>query len=229
VAYTYNEPVIFHEYALDVAQACTEIGIKSVAVTAGYINEAARQEFFAHMHAANVDLKGFTEAFYRSFCSAELEVVKDTLLYLVRETSVWLEITTLLIPGLNDSDAELESMTQWIASELGANVPLHFTAFHPDWRMMDTPPTPPATLTRARTIALRNGLHHVYTGNVRDLAGGRTTCSHCGQALIERDGYEISAWKLNADACCDNCGTPLAGHFDGQPGSWGNRREPIVI
>ncbi|PLX24328.1 MAG: AmmeMemoRadiSam system radical SAM enzyme [Ignavibacteria bacterium] len=229
VAYTYNDPVIFHEYAVDVAEACREAGIKSVAVTAGYVSPAPREEFYSHMDAANVDLKGFSDEFYRQLCAAELEAVKDTLRYIAHETKVWLEITTLLIPGQNDSDAELDAMTQWIAAELGAHVPLHFTAFHPDWKMTDIPHTPVSTLKRARAIALRNGLQHVYTGNVRDLEGARTACSSCGTALIERDGFELTLWKLDVEGCCRKCGQPLAGVFDPEPGSWGNRRLAVEI
>ena len=169
VAFTYNDPVIFHEYAVDVAQACAALGVKCVAVTAGYVTPEPRAEFYRHMDAANVDLKGFTEAFYKKLCSASLAPVLETLEYLKHETDVWFEVTTLLIPGENDSDAEIEAMTQWVVERLGPEVPMHFTAFHPDWKMLDTPPTPPATLRRARDIAIKNGVRHVYTGNVNDL------------------------------------------------------------
>lgn len=229
VAYTYNDPVIFHEYAIDVAQACREEGIASVAVTAGYVSPSPREEFYAHMDAANVDLKGFSDEFYRQLCTAELESVKDTLRYIAIETGVWLEITTLLIPGQNDSDAELDAMTQWIAAELGRHIPLHFTAFHPDWKMTDLPSTPIATLRRARAIALRNGMQHVYTGNVRDREGARTSCASCGAALIERDGYELTLWKLDPEGHCTHCGQSLAGVFDSEPGTWGNRRQTVEI
>jgi len=167
VAFTYNDPVIFAEYAMDISDACRERGIKAVAVTAGYIHDAPRREFYAHMDAANVDLKGFTDAFYAKLCSARLQPVLDTLAYLKHETDVWFEITTLLIPGRNDSSGEIAAECKWIAKELGRDVPLHFTAFHPDFKMMDTPHTPPATLTRAREIALGEGLEYVYTGNPR--------------------------------------------------------------
>ena len=189
VAFTYNDPVIFMEYAIDVADACHARGLKAVAVTAGYITAAARPEFFAHMDAANVDLKGFTEDFYRDVCAAELAPVLDTLRYLKHETGVWFELTTLLIPGLNDSDAELDAMTRWVVAELGPDVPMHFTAFHPDYKMLDRPPTPAATLSRARRIALANGVRYAYTGNVHDEAGGTTHCHNCGQRLIGRDWY----------------------------------------
>jgi pyruvate formate lyase activating enzyme len=228
VAFTYNDPVIFLEYAVDVAKACHARGLKTVAVTAGYVCEEARTELFAHMDATNVDLKGFTESFYQKLCTGHLQPVLDTLVYLKRETSVWFEITTLLIPGENDSDAELEAMTGWIAHTLGADVPLHFSAFHPDWKMLDTPPTPPATLTRARRIALNNGLRYVYTGNVYDEAGGSTYCPGCGEILIGRNWYDLTAWNLRNGAC-GACGTKVTGVFESQPGSWGRRRQPLRI
>ncbi|MCA9970497.1 MAG: AmmeMemoRadiSam system radical SAM enzyme [Anaerolineales bacterium] len=229
VAFTYNDPVIFMEYAVDVAQACREIGLKSVAVTAGYICDAPRRAFFAHMDAANVDLKGFSEAFYEKLCAGQLQPVLDTLYYLKHETAVWFEITTLLIPGWNDSDAELDAMTAWIAAHLGPDVPLHFSAFHPDYKMRDVPRTPAHTLTRARQIALRNGLRYVYTGNVHDPVGQSTCCHHCGAQLIGRDWYTLGAWQLDAHGRCARCGTPCSGIFDPQPGSWGARRLPVRL
>ncbi len=229
VAFTYNDPVIFLEYAVDVAAACRELGVRTVAVTAGEICPEPREEFFAAMDAANVDLKAFTERFYRKVCGAELQPVLDTLVYLKRETEVWFEITTLLIPGENDSSEELDLLTRWVATELGPDVPIHFTAFHPDWKMRDVPPTPPATLSRAREIALANGLHYAYTGNVHDRAGGTTRCAACGQALIERDWYEILAWNLTDDGRCTACNTPCPGRFEGPPGTWGGRRRPVRL
>lgn len=229
VAYTYNDPVIFHEYAIDVAQACAERGILSVAVTAGYVCDEPREEFYRSMHAANVDLKAFSEAFYRRLCSAELGAVLDTLRYIAHETEVWLEITTLLIPGENDSDAEIDAMSRWIAKELGTEIPLHFTAFHPDYRMTDVTATPPATLRRAREIARGNGLRHVYTGNIRDVEGQTTYCTDCGAVLIRRDGYTLTAWGLDAQGCCDSCGAECAGRFDPKPGRWGAKRQPIEL
>ena len=228
VAFTYNDPVIFLEYAVDVAKACRARGLKTVAVTAGYVCAEPRSELFAHMDAANVDLKGFTEAFYQKLCTGHLQPVLDTLIYLKRETRVWFEITTLLIPGENDSDAELEAMTAWIAHTLGPEVPLHFSAFHPDWKMLDTPPTPPSTLTRARRIALSNGLRYVYTGNVYDEAGGSTYCPTCGELLIGRNWYDLTAWSLR-DGACSVCGTKVSGVFESQPGDWGRRRQPLRI
>jgi pyruvate formate lyase activating enzyme len=229
VAFTYNDPVIFMEYAIDVAAACRAAGIKSVAVTAGYMCAEPRAEFYRSMDAANVDLKGFTERFYHEVCSGHLQPVLETLLYLKRETDVWFEITTLLIPGLNDDERELEELTQWIAANLGPDVPLHFTAFHPDWKLRDRPPTPPSTLTRARRVALKNGLHYVYTGNVHDPEGGSTRCHACGHLLIGRDWYELTAWNLTEDGRCPQCGTPCAGRFDGPPQSWGRRRVPVRL
>lgn len=229
VAYTYNDPAIFMEYAIDVAQACREHDIKSVAVTAGYMTEGPREEFYRHMDAANIDLKGFTEKFYWKICGGHLEPVLDTLMYLKRETDVWFEVTTLLIPGENDSAQEIEQMTQWAIENLGPDVPWHFTAFHPDWKMMDTPPTPPQTLARARRIALKNGLHYVYTGNVHDESGGSTYCHHCGTRLIGRDWYVLTEWNLDAHGRCKSCGTSLPGVVETEPGDWGARRLPVRL
>jgi pyruvate formate lyase activating enzyme len=211
VAFTYNDPVIFAEYAIDTALACRELGIASVAVTAGYMHPAPRRDFYAVMDAANVDLKAFTEDFYIHQTGAHLAPVLDTLLYLRHETEVWFEITTLLIPGLNDSDSELAALSRWICDELGPDVPLHFTAFHPDYKLDTLPPTPPATLTRARQIARAAGLHHVYTGNVHDTEGGSTRCPSCDSLLIERDWYRILAYRLDASGACTGCGHRLAG------------------
>ncbi len=228
VAFTYNDPVIFLEYATDVADACRERGVAAVAVTAGYATPEARSELFSHMDAANVDLKGFTEGFYAKTCAARLEPVLETLEYLVHETDVWVEVTTLLIPGLNDSDGEIDAETRWFAERLGPNVPLHFTAFHPDWKLRDRPPTPAATLKRARTIARGNGLRYVYTGNVHDRDGQSTYCHSCGALLVERDWYRLGAWRL-ADGRCASCGEPCAGVFEESPGRWGARRLPVRL
>ncbi|MEW6474037.1 MAG: AmmeMemoRadiSam system radical SAM enzyme [Actinomycetota bacterium] len=229
VAFTYNDPVIFHEYAIDVADACRAAGLKAVAVTAGYVCPEPRAEFYAHMDAANVDLKAFSEEFYRHTCAGQLGAVLDTLRYLRHETAVWFEITTLLIPGLNDSDAELDAETRWIAEELGADVPVHFTAFHPDYKLMDRPPTPPETLRRARRIALSNGLQYVYTGNVHDRDGDTTFCPACATALIERDWYRLDGYHLTNDGRCPACGTLIAGVFEPSPGTWGPRRLPVRL
>jgi pyruvate formate lyase activating enzyme len=229
VAFTYNDPVVFMEYAIDVAAACREVGVQSVAVTAGYMCAEPRAEFYRHMDAANVDLKGFTERFYYKVCGGELKPVLETLEYLKHETPVWFEITTLLIPGENDSDRELDELTQWVRSKLGPDVPLHFSAFHPDWKMLDTPHTPPATLTRAREIAMRNGLRYVYTGNVHDRDGGSTWCHKCGALLIERDWYELGHWGLDAQGRCLDCGEVLPGVLRGLPGTWGRRRQAVRL
>lgn len=227
VAFTYNDPVIFLEYAVDTAIACHQAGLKTLAVTAGYITPQARGDFYRHIDAANVDLKGFTEGFYRNLCGGRLADVLDTLVWLRHETSVWLEITTLLIPGENDGDAELGALASWIAAELGVDVPLHFSAFHPDWRMRDTPATPPETLTRARAIAMGRGLRYVYTGNVHDPACGSTWCHGCGALLIERDWYELGRWGIDAHGRCARCHTPAAGVWEPAAGTWGRKRQPV--
>jgi pyruvate formate lyase activating enzyme len=229
VAFTYNDPVVFMEYAIDTADACRARGIRSVAVTAGYMCAAPRAEFYAHMDAANVDLKAFTERFYYKVCGGSLAPVLETLEYLKGETNVWFEITTLLIPGENDSDAELDAMSQWIVDRLGPDVPLHFTAFHPDWKMLDKPRTPSSTLTRARDLARANGLHYVYTGNVHDRQGGSTWCPRCRSRLIERDWYELGEWQLTTTGACRSCGLQIPGVFAGAPGAWGARRVGVRL
>jgi pyruvate formate lyase activating enzyme len=229
VAFTYNDPVVFMEYAIDVADACRERGIKAVAVTAGYMCPEPRADLYAHMDAANVDLKAFTERFYADTCAGQLRPVLDTLEYVRHETDVWLEITTLLIPGRNDSDDEIDAETRWIAERLGSDVPLHFTAFHPDYRMLDVPPTPPETLTRARRIALANGLRYVYTGNVHDVEGGSTWCPGCGALVVERDWYRLGAYALDAAGRCESCGKRIPGVFAEGPGHWGPRRLPVRL
>jgi pyruvate formate lyase activating enzyme len=229
VAFTYNDPTIFLEYAADVADACHEVGVSAIAVTAGYICPEPRRELYGHLDALNVDLKGFTDEFYRHVCGGRLEPVLETLEYLRHETDLWFEITTLLIPGRNDGDAELDELTGWVADHLGPDVPLHFTAFHPDFKMTDVPPTPPATLTRARAWGLRNGLRYVYTGNVHDTAGSSTWCPGCGALLIERDWYRLGRWHLTDDGRCRSCGHRVPGRFDGPPGTWGPRRMPVRL
>lgn len=229
VAFTYNDPVIFLEYAVDVAQACHERGIYAVAVTAGEICAEPREEFYRHMDAANVDLKAFTERFYKKICGAELGPVLETLLYLKQETDVWFEITTLLIPGENDSAEEIDAMTRWVVDELGPDVPMHFTAFHPDYKMLDKPKTPASTLTLARDIAIKNGVRHAYTGNVHDETGGTTNCHQCGSSLIGRDWYVLTQWNLSDEGHCLDCGTACAGRFSGPAGDWGARRLPVRL
>jgi len=229
VAYTYNDPVIFHEYAIDTAIACRELGIKSVAVSAGYVCPEPRAEFYQYMDAANIDLKAFTERFYQKVTGSHLAAVLDTLRYLQHETSVWLELTTLIIPGENDSATELEQMTQWVVENLGPDVPMHFTSFHPDWKMLDTPATPTASLLLARDIALKNGVHHAYVGNVHHKPAESTYCHQCGQLLIGRDWYQLSDWNLNATGACTACGTQCAGHFSEHPGVWDTNRMNINL
>ena len=229
VAFTYNDPVVFFEYALDSADACHELGLKTVAVTAGYIHEAPRSEFFVKMDAANIDLKGFTDEFYVKLTGAHLQPVLDTLAYVHHNTDCWLEITTLLIPGHNDSDTELTALSKWVMQELGPDLPLHFSAFHPDWKMRDIPPTPPATLTRARRIALDAGLHHVYTGNVHDTDGGTTFCAVCHTPLIVRDWYQINEYHVTENGTCPHCNTLLAGHFGAFQKQFGRQRIPVPV
>ena len=229
VAFTYNDPVIFLEYAVDIARACREREIATVAVTAGEICPAPRKEFFAHMDAANIDLKAFTGDFYRRLCGGELQPVLDCLEYVAQETDVWLELTTLLIPGENDSEAEIDEMTRWVVEHLGVDIPMHFTAFHPDYKLRDHPPTPPATLARTRGIALANGVRFAYTGNVVDEKGGSTYCHKCGELLIGRDWYRLTAWNLGDDGRCRSCGARCAGRFVDTPGDWGPQRMPVKI
>jgi len=229
VAYTYNDPVIFHEYAIDVAQACHDVGVKSVAVSAGYVCPEPRAEFYKHMDAANIDLKSFDEKFYYKLTGAHLEPVLDTLKYLHHETDVWLETTTLIIPGHNDSDAELEAMIQWVVEHLGPDMPMHFSAFHPDYKMMDIPQTPPSTLIRARDIAIKNGVRYAYVGNVHNEEADSTYCHNCGTKVIGRDWYVLGEWNLDEHGHCKSCGTACAGVFDPKPGTWGARRQPVRL
>ena len=227
VAFTYNDPVIFAEYAMDTADACRELGVATVAVTAGYIGTEARREFFAKMDGANVDLKGFTDEFYVKLCGAHLNPVLDTLVYLKHGTSCWFELTTLLIPGKNDSPAEIEAMSKWIVQELGPDVPLHLTAFHPDYKMTDLPATPRATLERSRAIAQAQGMRYVYTGNVHDRTGGTTFCPGCAKPLVVRDWHEILDYGLTPEGACRHCGTAVPGRFERFEGGFGSRRVPI--
>ncbi|MCB0993987.1 MAG: AmmeMemoRadiSam system radical SAM enzyme [Acidimicrobiales bacterium] len=229
VAFTYNDPIIFLEYAIDAAVACHERDIRTVAVTNGYICDEPRRDLFAHLDAANVDLKAFTEDFYRHVTGSSLQPVLETLEYIVNDTECWLELTTLLIPGHNDGDDELDQMTRWVVQHLGPDVPMHFTAFHPDFRMRDVPSTPPATLTRARRIARENGVRYAYTGNVRDSEGGSTYCPRCEAMVIERSGYVLGRWHLDPAGCCITCGEPIAGVFESALGTWGARRQPVRL
>ena len=228
VAFTYNDPVIYAEYAIDTARACRALGIHPIAVTAGYISAEARGEFFSVMDAANIDLKGFNEDFYWRLTGAHLKNILDNIAWVVRNTSTWVEVTTLIIPGYNDDRVQLQAECEWIARELGAEIPLHFTAFHPDHKMLDTPPTPLQTLRTAREIALEAGLKHVYLGNVHDSQADTTYCAGCGKALIRRDWYQLREYNLVAGKCPD-CGKALAGHFDSRPGTWGPRSCPVRL
>ncbi|WP_052094038.1 AmmeMemoRadiSam system radical SAM enzyme [Methylophaga thiooxydans] len=227
VAFTYNDPVIFHEYAIDVAQACHEKGINTVAVTAGYVSPEPRAEFYQYMDAANVDLKAFTEWFYHKITGSHLQPVLETLKYLKHETQVWFELTTLLIPGENDSDAEIQAMSEWVVDNLGPDVPMHFSVFHPDWKMQNTPMTPEATVIKARQIALDNGIHHVYVGNMHNKHADSTWCQHCGELVIGRDWYQIAEWQLDPHGCCLSCGGICVGVFDSSPGEWGRKRQLV--
>lgn len=229
VAFTYNDPVIFAEYAIDIAKACHDQDIKTVAVTSGYIGEEARSEFYQHMDAANVDLKAFTQEFYQKITLSNLEPVLNTLKYLKHETKVWFEITNLVIPQENDSEKEFHEMTQWIMKNLGPDVPLHFTAFHPDYKMLDRAPTPQSTLTKAREIAISKGLRYVYTGNVHDSEGASTYCHNCHKRIIERDWFQIGEYKLINKNQCAYCHTTCAGFFDEKPGTWGAKRLPVRL
>ena len=228
VAFTYNDPVIFAEYALDVAHECHARGLQTVAVTAGYISWPARAEFFAGMDAANVDLKAFTDGFYQRFCYGRLQPVLDTLEYLHQQAGIWLEVTTLLIPGKNDRSEEIHQAADWFVAHLGPDVPWHFTAFHPDFKLLDSPPTPAATLVRARDIARSKGLRYVYIGNVRHPVAGSTWCPSCGALLIQRRGFELGAYALDGNRCLA-CGHSIAGRFEHQPGLWGARRQPVSL
>ncbi|QPK64946.1 AmmeMemoRadiSam system radical SAM enzyme [Methylomonas sp. LL1] len=227
VAYTYNDPVVFHEYAIDTARACRELGLKSVAVSAGYVCAEPRIEFYQWMDAANIDLKAFSEDFYHRITGGHLQPVLETLLYLKHETQVWFELTTLIIPGENDSEAELEAMTQWVVEKLGSDVPMHFTAFHPDWKMIDKPHTATSSLLLARDIALKNGVRYAYVGNVHDKAAESTYCHQCGKLLIGRDWYVLSDWNLDATGHCQFCGARCAGLFNPSPGDWGAKRRAV--
>jgi pyruvate formate lyase activating enzyme len=229
VAFTYNDPVIFAEYAMDVADACHAHTIQTVAVTAGYIHDQPRRDFFAKMDAANVDLKAFTDDFYFKLTGSHLQPVLDTLVYLRHETRVWFEITTLLIPGHNDSDEEITALSRWVLRELGPDIPIHFSAFHPDHKMPDVPPTPLSTLVKARHIAIQEGLHYAYTGNVHHQEGDTTRCPTCHTVLVERDWYQINQYHLPGSAQCPGCTATVAGRFAEKAGGFGPRRIPVSI
>lgn len=228
VAYTYNDPVVWAEYAIDTARECRARGIQNVAVTAGYISPDARREFFSVMDAANVDLKAFSEDFYRKITYSKLEPVLDTLRYLKHETDVWFEITNLVIPDANDSHDELKRMCEWIVRDLGPDVPVHFSAFHPDFRMTDRPRTPHETLIAAFEIAQAAGIYYPYVGNVHDIDRGSTKCYQCKSVIIERDWYQLGNYKLDGNQCI-NCGAAQFGRFGASPGDWGRKRQPVDL
>ena len=227
VAYTYNDPIIFIEYAIDIAKECRKRNIKNVAVTAGYITSSARTDFFDAMDAVNLDIKAFTPEFYKKLCAADLENVKETAAYLAHKPDVWLEITTLLIPDENDGVEELQKFCAWYGQTLGPDVPLHFTAFHPDYKMRDKPRTPLSTLLRAREIALKAGLRYVYCGNVHDPQSAATRCPSCRSVVIGRDWHKLLSWGLGQGGHCTNCGHPVPGVFEPRPGNWGAKRVPV--
>ncbi|MCP4008147.1 MAG: AmmeMemoRadiSam system radical SAM enzyme [Proteobacteria bacterium] len=229
VAFTYNDPVIFLEYATDTAKACHEHDIKTVAVTAGYIAEGAREAFFQHIDAANIDLKSFTEDFYWKLTGGHLDDVLETLKYLKHQTDVWFELTTLMIPGKNDSEAEIREMSAWVVNELGTDVPMHFSAFHPDFKMTNIGSTPVDTLMRARDIAIQGGVEYVYVGNISDRTSNSTWCPKCGYLLIERLSYTLGKWGITNKNSCEKCDHPIAGVFEVEPGNWGARRTAIRI
>lgn len=229
VAFTYNDPVVFAEYAIDCAHAAREAGVRAVAVTAGYVREAAREAFFGPLDAANIDLKAFDPGFYRRQCLGRIEAVLETLEWVHQSTRVWLEVTTLLIPGLNDGPSEIRALCDWHLEHLGTDVPLHFTAFHPDFRLLDAAPTPPAVLRRARSQALAAGLRFVYTGNIRDPDGQVTRCPGCDDVLIARDRYDLIVWRLTSSGRCPGCGRRIPGDFSEPPGTWGSRQRVVRL
>lgn len=228
IAFTYNDPVIWAEYVIDTAKVAREVGLKTVAVTAGYITAEARADFYEYIDAVNVDLKAFTDAFYRSLTFASIEPVLDTLKWLKTETDVWVEVTNLLIPGENDEDEEVEKMCDWMLQNVGHEVPMHFTAFHPDFKMRDKLPTSPETLSRAREIAIQAGVRYAYVGNVLNLAEQSTYCPGCREMVIERDHYTLGKFEI-ADGKCRSCGEQIAGVFENERGEWGRKRLPISI
>jgi len=213
IAYTYNDPTIFGEYVIDISRLTKEEGLKSVMVTAGYIDKEARKDVYKYIDAANVDLKAFTEEFYWRKTFSHLGDVLDTLIWLRNETDVWIEITTLLIPDENDSEAEIKAECAWILKNLGEWVPLHFTAFHPDFKMMDKEKTPEATLTKARNIALSMGIKYCYVGNVYNTEGQTTYCPNCNTKLIKRNWHSVLTDNV-INGKCGNCGTTIHGVFN---------------
>ncbi|UCH66023.1 MAG: AmmeMemoRadiSam system radical SAM enzyme [Ignavibacterium sp.] len=212
IAYTYNDPTIFGEYVIDISKLGREEGLKSVMVTAGYIDKEACKDVYEYIDAANVDLKAFTEEFYWKKTSSHLQDVLDFLIWLKNETDVWFEITTLLIPDENDSEEEIKAECDWILNNLGEWVPLHFTAFHPDFKMLDKEHTPAYTLTKARNIAMSLGIKYCYMGNVHNIDGQTTYCPSCGKRLIRRDWHSVISDSLIRDKC-SKCSAKIHGVF----------------
>ncbi len=212
IAYTYNDPTIFGEYVIDISRLAKEENIKNVMVTAGYIDKEARKDVYRYIDAANVDLKAFTEQFYHKITFSHLNYVLDTLLWLKNETGIWFEITTLLIPNENDSDEEIKLMTEWIVKNLGDEVPLHFTAFHPDFKMLNKSKTPSSTLEQARKIAITQGIKYCYLGNIHHEIGQSTYCHNCKEVVIKRDWHSVLKINLK-NGKCNNCGQNVAGIF----------------
>jgi pyruvate formate lyase activating enzyme len=212
VAFTYNDPVIFFEYALDTAKLCRENGIKTVAVTSGFMNPEPAKEFYALMDGANIDLKGFSEKFYKKNCLAKLQPVLDTIKYAVNETNCHVELTTLLIEGENDRIDDLKAECEWITENLGDTVPLHFSAFTPKYNFAKRRPTSFETLLKAYKIAKDAGIKYVYTGNLTNTETSTTYCKNCGKPVIIRNGYQLLGYNLQ-DGKCMNCGTLCDGRF----------------
>jgi len=208
IAYTYTEPTIFFEFARDTARLAASKGLRNVFVSNGYMTPEALDAIHPDLHAANVDLKAFSDDFYRTYCGASLAGVCETLAYM-HKLGIFVEITTLLIPGLNDDPAELRALAEFIVATLGAQTPWHVSRFHPAYRLMDRPVTPLATLTAAREIGLAAGLHHVYLGNVPG-QGEDTVCPGCSRTLIRRRGFHVLANRIQ-DGACPDCQTPISG------------------
>ena len=211
IAYTYSEPVIFYEYMFDTAKAGHKLGIKSVMISNGYIQEKPLRELCSHLDAVKIDFKGYTENFYKEYCGGELKPVLNTL-KLLKEIGIWFEMVDLIVPTLNDSEKEIDEMTKWIMDNLGPDVPLHFTRFHPAYKIKNLPSTPLKTIERCYDIATKNGLHYVYIGNIPGHKGEKTFCPNCKTLLIDRIGFYIQSNKIK-DNKCPSCQTKI-------PGKW---------
>ncbi len=210
VAYTYNDPVIFFEYAIETAKLCRQEGIKTIAVTSGYINPEPAKEFFKYMEAANIDLKGFSEDFYKKNCLAHLNPVLESIKYAVKETECFVELTTLIIEGENDQYIKEEC--EWILNNLGDCIPLHFSAFFPKYKFLNKKPTEFSTLLKAYNTAKQMGLKYIYTGNISNTDTSTTYCKNCGKPILIRDGYKLTENNL-ADGFCKFCGTKADGEY----------------